>query len=80
MIYTNDQLKTLNKNYKESIPIKKSVDIINSLYFKDYYIKIFTARGIDYLKKIKSKLKTIIIFTLSQLKKWKVNYHELNFI
>ena len=49
--------KTLNKNYKELTPIKKSVDIINSLYFKDYYIKIFTARGMGKFKENKTKVK-----------------------
>tara|TARA_B110000967_G_scaffold192877_1_gene219881 strand:+ start:551 stop:679 length:129 start_codon:yes stop_codon:yes gene_type:complete len=35
----------LNKNSKKSTPIKKPVDVINLLYFKNYYIKNFTARG-----------------------------------
>jgi len=37
--------KMLNKNSKESTPIKKSVDVISLLYSKNNYIKNFTARG-----------------------------------
>ena len=70
--------KTLNKNYKESTPIKRSIDVINLLYSKNYYIKIFTARGMGRFKGNKiSVKKNYYKLTLSQLKKWKVNYHEL---
>ena len=36
--------KTRNRNYKNSKPIKKNIDIINKLYDEGNYIKLFTSR------------------------------------
>ena len=36
--------KTSLNNYKNSIPIKKNIKIINELYKRGYFIKLFTAR------------------------------------
>ena len=36
--------KTNKLNYKKSIPIKRSIQIINKLYSRGHIIKIFTGR------------------------------------
>ena len=48
--------KTKKSNYKNSIPIKKNINIINKLYDKNFYIKIFTARYMGRFKQNKSKV------------------------
>ena len=35
---------TINGDYKKSKPIKKNINLVNKLYNKGFYIKIFTAR------------------------------------
>ena len=64
--------QTLNTDYENSIPFKKRIEYINKLYEEGNIIKIFTARGnrsgIDHTK-----------LTVKQLKKWRVQYHELSF-
>lgn len=72
--------KTKESNYKKSIPIKKNIDFVNSLYRKGYYIKIFTARFMGRNKDnlIKAK-KQGYKFTQLQLKKWKIKHHKLIF-
>ena len=68
------------ERYKYCKPIKKNINILNKLFFNGYFIKIYTARGINSykgdVKKIEKNLKKL---TVSQLKNWKVNYHELIF-
>ncbi len=72
--------KTKLNHYKNSQPNKKTINLINSLYERGYFIKIFTARGMGKYKKNKKQIKKIIgKLTINQLKKWKVNYHELIF-
>jgi len=65
-------------NYKKSRPIKEVIKYINFLYNQGFYIKIFTAR---YMTRMKGNCKKIIKdkfkLTDKQLKKWKLNYHEL---
>lgn len=70
---------TTKKNYYSlSKPKKKVIKLINFLYENGYYIKIFTARGMGQFKRDKKKInKNIKGLTLLQLKKWKVQYHEL---
>lgn len=72
--------KTLNSNYKKSIPIKKNIQIINLLKKKGHYIKLFTARymGRNKEKKMSAK-KQAYKLTVSQLKKWRVDYNEIIF-
>lgn len=76
---TPKNFKTVER-YKFCEPIKKNIKILNKLFIDGYYIKIYTARGINSykgdLKKIEKNLKHL---TMSQLKEWKVNYHELIF-
>tara|TARA_X000000950_G_scaffold285675_1_gene392234 strand:- start:1452 stop:1805 length:354 start_codon:yes stop_codon:yes gene_type:complete len=70
--------KTKKNNYKKSIKITKVVNLINLLYSKNYYIKIFTARGMGTFKGNKKKIeKKYLKLTVSQLIKWQVKYHEL---
>lgn len=72
--------KTLKNNYKKSTPIKKNIRIINLLRKKGHYIKLFTARymGRNKENKIFAK-KHAKKLTLTQLKKWKVDYNEIIF-
>ena len=69
-----------NNNYKKSRPIKKNIKLINYLMKKGHYIKLFTSRymGRNNENKFLAK-KQGYIFTKKQLKKWKVDYHELIF-
>jgi hypothetical protein len=70
--------KNLNNDYKNSKPITKTVNLINTLYSKKFYIKLFTARFMgrnnDNCEKARKQGLTL---TKKQLKNWKVNYHEL---
>ncbi len=63
--------------YEKSKPNKTQIKLINNLYEKGYYIKIFTARGSGRfngdIKKIK---KAYYSFTKKQLKNWNIKYHE----
>ena len=72
--------KTSNNNYKKSNPIKKNIKVVNQLFQKGYYIKIFTARymGRNNENIIKAK-KEGLSLTTKQLKKWNVKYHNLIF-
>jgi hypothetical protein len=69
-----------SNNYKKSKPIKKNIRIVNSLFEKGYYIKIFTSRFMgrnnDNLALAK---KNGYKFTIKQLKKWKLKCHKLIF-
>ena len=72
--------KTKNNDYKNSKPIKKNIQIVNNLFEKGFYIKIFTARYMgrnnDNINKAKKEGYDL---TKKQLKKWKINYHKLIF-
>lgn len=70
--------KTIKNNYRSSKPIKKSIETINILYNKNFYIKIFTSRFMGRSKEKKSlAIKKGLGLTKNQLKNWKVQYHEL---
>ena len=72
--------KSKTSNYKQSIPIKKNINVVNKLFEEGHYIKIFTAR---YMARNRNNAynakKQGLNLTKSQLKNWKVNYHELIF-
>ena len=71
--------KTLKSNYSSSIPIKKSIEIINQLYL-DNYIIIFTSRYMGRNKDNVKKAKDAgYKKTLKQLKSWGLKFHELRF-
>lgn len=74
----NTICKTKKNHYKKSKPIKKNINLINSLYKKKYYIIFFTSRGMSkYNKNKKIIYKTHHKFTLKQLTNWGVMFHEL---
>jgi len=72
--------RTIKNNYKKSRPIKKNINLVNELYDKGYFIKIFTARYMgrnnENATKAKKDAKNL---TETQLKKWKIKYHKLIF-
>jgi hypothetical protein len=72
--------KTYKNFYSKSIPIKKNIKVINSLYDQGYIIKIFTARYMGRSNEnIKIAKKKAIEMTLKQLKNWDVKYNKLIF-
>jgi len=66
--------------YKKSKPIKKAIELVNSLYAKGFYIKIFTSRfmGRNNENVFKAK-KQGYIFTKKQLLDWGLKYDKLIF-
>jgi hypothetical protein len=69
--------KTKSNNYHKSVPIKKNISFVNSLY-KNYYIIIFTARFMGRSNDLeKIAIKKGLSLTKKQLKKWGVKYHKL---
>ena len=70
--------KTKKNFYKKSKPIFKNINFINSLYYKGFIIKIFTARYMGRNKdNINKAKKQGLKLTKKQLNKWGVNYHKL---
>ncbi|MDC0533564.1 phosphoheptose isomerase [Candidatus Pelagibacter sp.] len=70
--------RTHKNDYTKSKPIKKTINLINYLYKKGYFIKIFTSRfmgrnneNVNKAKKNGYKL------TINQLKKWNIKFHIL---
>ena len=83
----DETLCTINKKNQKKInkyyfarPLYKNIKLLNKLYQKGHYIKLYTSRGMTRykknVKKIKNKYEKL---TKNQLIKWKVNYHELIF-
>ena len=71
---------TKKNYYHKSKPNIKAIKKINFLYEKGYLIKIFTARFMGRSKENKKiAIEKGYNFTKKQLKKWKVNYHNLIF-
>jgi hypothetical protein len=71
---------TNGNNYKNSKPIYKSIKKINQLYSAGNIILIFTARfmGRSNDNPVLAKKKGYRL-TLSQLRKWRLNFHKLIF-
>ena len=69
---------TKGRNYHNAKPKKTVIKVINKLYEKGHYIKIFTAR---YMGRNNENLKITYKVgykkTLKQLKKWKLKFHKL---
>jgi hypothetical protein len=67
-------------NYNKSIPITKSVKLINKLFEEGYQIDVFTSRG---MTRYNGDMNKIIINlkkkTIHQLTKWKLKYNNLYF-
>lgn len=76
----NTICKTKKNNYLKSKPYKNKILLINKLYKKGYYIKIFTSRymGRNHEKK-KKAIEQGFKKTKFQLKKWGILYHKLIF-
>jgi len=71
--FTN-KIKEYQKSKKNTVAIK----VVNDLFDSGYYIKLYTARGMDrYKGDLKKIHKVFYNFTSAQLKKWGVRYHEL---
>jgi CMP-N,N'-diacetyllegionaminic acid synthase len=70
--------KTTGRNYSKATPDKEAIKIINNLFRAGHKIKIFTARYMgrnndNIIKAHKAGYKK----TLTQLKKWNLNFHNL---
>jgi hypothetical protein len=61
-----------NSDYANSLPIKKRIKTLNSLYDVGYEIHYWTARGMSSGKDWRD-------LTIEQFKKWGVKYTSLNF-
>ena len=73
--------KTNSTNdYRQSVPIKKNIKVINEAYNNGFSIILYTARYMGRCKgnitKVKKQIKP---FTLKQLKNWGVKYHKIYF-
>jgi len=66
----NTLCRTINSDYKNSVPIQERIDYVNKLKSEGYHITIWTARG----SKSGIDCKEI---TIHQLKIWNVLYDEL---
>jgi len=74
----NTLCRTINNNYEKSKPIKKNINLLNKLYDKGFYIKIFTSRYMGRNNENKSKAKKMALkITKKQLKNWNINYNKL---
>lgn len=70
--------KTTNNNYSKSKPIEKNIHIINQLYNKNFYIKIFTARYMGRNNEKKNKvLKKFKETKFFLTKVCKLKFHKL---
>jgi len=66
----NTLLRTMGKDYRDSQPINKAIEIVRDLYSKGHFITIFTARG-------QSSRKDWTLLTKTQLDKFRIPYNEL---
>ena len=74
----NTITKTIKNNYRLAKPIKKRIQLINKLYDKGHYIKIFTARYMGRNKENRNLVKKKYYKeTFNQLSLWGVKFHEL---
>ena len=70
--------KTINSDYKNSIPDTKAIKKINSLHDKGHKIIIFTARFMGRTNNdFKQAYEIGYDFTLKQLRGWKVKFDKL---
>lgn len=77
LCFRTKNLSTVERyNYCE--PINKNIDICNKCYDEGFYIKIYTARGINTFNgNVELIYKKLYKFTKEQLIKWNVKHHEL---
>ena len=70
--------RTHKNDYTKSKPIKKTINLINYLYKKGYFIKIFTSRFMGRNNENANKAKKNgYKLTINQLKKWNIKFHIL---
>ena len=69
--------KTSGNDYERSKPDKTGIKIINNLYDKGFYIKIFTARYMGRSKENIKKVANKKNETENYLKKWGLKFDEL---
>ena len=61
-------------------PIDKNIKLMNECYEHGYYIKIYTARGMNQFSSDVGKIKEELLeLTKNHLKSWGAKYHELIF-
>lgn len=66
------------ERYRHCYPIRENIDIVNELYNRGHYIKIFTARGMTVFKgDIHKVYQNLYPLTLQCLEDWGVKFHEL---
>ena len=74
----NTLCKTKGSKYEKSVPIKNKIKYVNSLYNKNYYILIFTAR---YMGKFKGNKSKVLSYgykkTLKQITDWGLKFNKL---
>ena len=74
----NTIAKTKKNNYRSAKPIKKRIELINRLYDKGHYIKIFTARYMGRNKENSNLVKKKYYKkTFDQLSQWGIKFHKL---
>ncbi len=72
--------RTKKNHYSKAVPIKKTIKLINDLYFQGNTIIIFTARFMGRTNENqKVAKKKGYNMTYNQLKKWGLNFHKLKF-
>ena len=70
--------KTKKNYYNSSKPIKGNIEVINKLYDKGFYIKIFTSRFMGRSNEnIRIAKKKGYKLSKKQLKEWNVMHHKL---
>ena len=70
---------TKGRKYSKSKPIKEAIILINKLYSKGHFIKIFTSRYMGRNNdNIKKAYKQGYQFTYRQLKSWGLKFHKLH--
>ena len=76
----NTICKTKGKSYRSAKPYKSVIKLINKLFDKGHFIKIFTARYMGRNNdNIKAARKEGYTMTLEQLKSWDLKFHKLIF-
>ena len=74
----NTLCKTFKNHYSKSIPYKKIIKKVNSLYEQGHYIKIFTSRYMGRTNSDSKKAKKIgYKKTFKQLTKWGLIFDDL---
>lgn len=69
-----------NGDYEKAVPLTSRIEIVKQLYLTGNKIIIFTARGMGtFDNDIDLAISKWYSFTVDQLNRWAVQYHELYF-